>query len=43
VVNGTLTDIDASTVRIEGLPKLPEDVVTEGIDVIVRVRPRAVS
>lgn len=43
VVNGTLTDIDASTVRIEGLPELPEDVVTEGIDVIVRVRPRAAS
>jgi Fur family iron response transcriptional regulator len=43
VVNGTLTDIDASTVRIEGLPELPEDVVTEGIDVIVRIRPRAAS
>ncbi|PZP49525.1 MAG: transcriptional repressor [Azospira oryzae] len=41
VINGTLTDIDASTVRIEGLPALPEGMVTEGIDVIVRVRPRS--
>lgn len=39
VVNGTLTDIDANEVRIEGLPRPPEGMVTEGVDLIVRVRP----
>lgn len=38
VDNGKLTDIDASKVRIEGLPQLPEGMETEGIDLIVRVR-----
>jgi Fur family iron response transcriptional regulator len=35
---GKLTDIDASEVTISGLPQLPAGVVTEGVDVIVRVR-----
>jgi len=39
VVNGELTDIDASSITVSGLPKLPEDVVAEGVDIIVRVRP----
>lgn len=39
VVNGTLTDIDASSVRIDGLPTPPKGMVTEGVDLIVRVRP----
>jgi Fur family iron response transcriptional regulator len=39
VVNGTLTDIDATSVHIDGLPVPPEGMVTEGIDLIVRVRP----
>ena len=37
---GELTDIDASEVTISGLPQLPAGVVTEGVDVIVRVRSR---
>jgi Fur family iron response transcriptional regulator len=37
---GKLTDIDASEVTISGLPQLPAGVVTEGVDVIVRVRSR---
>lgn len=41
VESGELTDIDGADVRIEGLPKLPEGVVTEGVDVIVRIRSRA--
>lgn len=41
VESGELTDIDGADVRIEGLPQLPEGVVTEGVDVIVRIRPRA--
>lgn len=35
---GELTDIDAAEVTISGLPQLPAGVVTEGVDVIVRVR-----
>jgi Fur family iron response transcriptional regulator len=37
---GELTDIDASEITISGLPQLPAGVVTEGVDVIVRVRSR---
>lgn len=39
VESGELTDIDASYVTISGLPKLPEGMLTEGMDVIIRVRP----
>lgn len=35
---GELTDIDASHVQITGFPQLPDGMVTEGVDVIVRVR-----
>lgn len=35
---GTLTDIPAEGVHIEGLPELPAGVVTDGIDIIVRTR-----
>lgn len=41
VVNGTLTDIDAASVRIDGLPPPPEGMVAEGVDLILRVRPGA--
>ena len=37
--SGQLTDIDAGDVTISGLPKLPEGMLTEGMDVIIRVRP----
>jgi Fur family iron response transcriptional regulator len=37
---GDLTDIDAADIAISGMPKLPDGVVTEGIDVIVRIRSR---
>jgi Fur family iron response transcriptional regulator len=33
-----LTDIDAGEIAISGLPQLPQGMVTEGIDIIVRVR-----
>lgn len=39
VASGQLTDIDASEVTIAGLPQLPDGLRTEGMDVIVRVRP----
>lgn len=37
---GELTDIDASEIEIAGLPRLPEGMVTDGVDIIVRVRAR---
>ncbi|UCD68481.1 MAG: transcriptional repressor [Betaproteobacteria bacterium] len=39
--SGELTDIDASSVRISGLPQLPGGVVAEGMDVVIRVRPES--
>ncbi len=41
VDTGELTDIDASRIQIAGLPELPDGMVPDGIDVIVRVRSRA--
>jgi len=37
---GELTDIDASEIEIAGLPRLPEGMITDGVDIIVRVRSR---
>jgi len=39
--SGELVDIDAGSVHISGLPALPTGMVTEGIDVIVRIRSSA--
>ncbi len=36
--SGSLTDIDATGVRVTGLPALPSGMVTEGMDIIIRVR-----
>ena len=41
VESGELMDIDGMDVRVEGLPALPDGLVTEGVDVIVRIRSRA--
>lgn len=41
VDTGEIADIDATRIEITGLPQLPEGMVTEGVDVIVRVRRRA--
>lgn len=41
VVSGHLTDIDAADLKISGMPQLPAGVITEGIDIIVRIRPQA--
>lgn len=38
VDTGELTDIEASHIAISGLPPLPEGMVAEGVEVIVRVR-----
>ena len=38
VRTGRLSDIDADGVEITGLPDLPPGVVTEGVDIILRVR-----
>lgn len=39
VVSGQLTDIPASAIQITGLPPLPEGVIAEGVEVIIRTRP----
>lgn len=39
LASGELTDIDADAVQIQGLPALPDGMVTEGVDVIIRIRP----
>ena len=36
--SGELIDIDAKAIAISALPQLPHGLVTEGVDVIVRVR-----
>ena len=41
VVTGRLTDIPADNVRVVGLPPLPQGTVAEGVDIIVRTRPRS--
>lgn len=41
VVSGHLTDIDATDLKISGMPQLPAGVITEGIDIIVRIRPQS--
>lgn len=42
VTTGQITDIDAAHISIAGLPSLPEDMVAEGVDIVVRVRPRPI-
>ena len=39
VESGKLTDIDAADIRVSGLPSLPAGMVTEGMDIVIRVRP----
>jgi len=39
MVSGQLTDIPATDIHISGLPLLPEGVVADGIDIIIRTRP----
>jgi len=39
VETGELTDIDAKAIRVSGLPALPQGMVNEGMDIVIRVRP----
>jgi Fur family iron response transcriptional regulator len=41
VVSGRLTDIPADAVRVENLPPPPPGTVTDGVDIIIRTRPKA--
>ena len=43
VDTGRLIDIDASNISISGLPSLPQGTMTEGVDIIVRIRSQAAS
>jgi Fur family transcriptional regulator, iron response regulator len=40
VVSGTLIDIPAGEIGITGTPRLPEGAMTEGVDIVVRIRPK---
>ena len=40
VLTGELTDIPGELIKVEGLPSIPDELQSEGVDVIVRVRPR---
>lgn len=40
VVTGELTDINAEQIHVSGLPPLPHGAKLEGVDVIVRLRPK---
>jgi Fur family iron response transcriptional regulator len=39
-VTGRLTDVSAEEIRVTGLPPLPAGTVTDGIDIVIRTRPR---
>ena len=41
VETGHLIDIDADEVAVTGLPTLPDGMVTDGVDIIIRIRPQA--
>ena len=43
VDTGEITDIESATLSVSGLPELPPGMVTEGVDIIVRVRASAAS
>lgn len=38
VDTGEITDINAAALAVSGLPELPPGMVTEGVDIIVRIR-----
>ena len=42
VVSGRLTDIPADDIRLGALPPLPEGMVADGVDIIIRTRPATV-
>ena len=39
--SGELTDIPVDSLQVAGMPTLPEGMLAESIDVIVRIRPRS--
>ncbi|MBC7944567.1 MAG: transcriptional repressor [Burkholderiales bacterium] len=41
VTTGQITDIDAANISVAGLPALPDGMIAEGVDIVVRVRPQA--
>lgn len=39
-VSGELTDVDAAEVEVTGLPQLPLGTELQGVDVVIRLRPK---
>lgn len=40
VTTGEITDIDAASISVAGLPSLPDGMIAEGVDIVVRMRPQ---
>ncbi|MBU6459834.1 MAG: transcriptional repressor [Proteobacteria bacterium] len=41
VVNGRLYDVDAQNIAIHGLPSLPTGMEADGIEIVIRIRPKS--
>ncbi|HVC49947.1 MAG TPA: transcriptional repressor [Burkholderiales bacterium] len=41
VVNGRLYDVDAQEISVQGLPCLPAGMEAEGIEIVIRIRPKS--
>jgi len=41
VVTGQLTDVPADDIRVVGLPPLPPGTVADGVEIVIRTRPRS--
>lgn len=41
VESGGLTDIDSAEVQVSGLPALPQGTRLDGVDVVIRIRPKS--
>lgn len=41
VASGRLTDVPADDIRVVGLPPLPAGTVADGVDIVIRTRPRS--
>lgn len=42
-VSGELIDIDAENMQVKGLPAVPEGMVAERVDIIIRIRPESAA
>jgi len=43
IVTGELTDIPGDALQVAGMPKVPEGMLADSIDIIVRIRPHSLQ